>query len=94
MIRRRSKRMAVAQLKERMDARFEAVNKRFEAVDKRFDEQRIQIDAGFGSMHDKLNAILRALNTRDDHQQQIVDEHEERLRDLEAWRRTTRDTVR
>jgi hypothetical protein len=87
MIRRRSTRMTVAQLKERMDARFEA-------VDKRFDEQRIQIDAGFSSMHDKLNAILRALNTRDDHQQQIVDEHEERLRDLEAWRRTTRDNAR
>ena len=85
--------MTVAHLKERMDQRFKAVDKRFKAVDRRFDEQRIRIDAGFSSLHDKLNAILRALKAWDDHQQQIIDEHEERLRELETWR-TTRNGVR
>ena len=42
------------------------------------------MDTGFGSLHDKLNAILRALTTRDDHQQHIIEEHEKRLRDLET----------
>jgi hypothetical protein len=63
MIRNRSRRMTVAQLKERMDARFKAADKRFDAVDERFDRLTARIDAGFHSMHDKLNAILRALNT-------------------------------
>jgi chromosome segregation ATPase len=114
MILNRSGRMTVAQLKQRMDARFktvdqrfaavderfEAVDKRFDAVDKRFDvidtrfdRLTAKMDVGFSSLHDKLNAILRALNTKDDHQQQAIDEHEERLRDLETWRRTPRDIV-
>jgi uncharacterized protein YdcH (DUF465 family) len=42
-------------------------------------------------LHDKLNAILRVLKARDDHQQEIFDEHEDRLSDLETWRRATRD---
>ena len=82
MIRRRSRRMTVAQLKERMDARFTAVDHRFEvdqrfdAVDKRFDQLTVRMDAGFSSMHDKLNAILQVLTTRDDHPQKILNEHE------------------
>ena len=60
--------MTVAQLKERMDARFNAVDrrfnaidKRFEAVDQRFDQLAVRMDVGFRSMHDKLNVILLAL---------------------------------
>ena len=115
MIRRRSRRMTVAQLKERMDARFtavdqrfeavdqrfdavdqrfEALDRRFDAVDKRFDQLTVRMDAGFSSMHDTLNAILQVLTTRDDHQQEILNEHEDRLRDLETWRRRTHDSVR
>lgn len=75
MIRRPGKRMTVAQLKQQMD--------------RRFDQQRVRLDAGFSSMNDKLSAILQTLKTTDDHQQQILDEHDERLRDLETWRRTT-----
>jgi hypothetical protein len=58
MIRNRSRRMTVGQLKERIDARFKAVDKRFDTVDKRFDRLTIRIDAGFSSMHDELNAML------------------------------------
>ena len=65
--------MTVAELNERMDAGF--------------NDQRARIDAGFSSMNDKLSAILSSLRTKDDHQQEILNEHEERLKDLEAWRR-------
>lgn len=80
MIRASGRRMTVAQLKQQMD--------------RRFDEQRVRMDAGFSSLHDKLNAILRTLNAKDDNQQEVLDEHEERLRDLETWRRTTGESVR
>ena len=60
-------------------------------IDRRFDEQRVRLDAGFTSLHDKLNAILRTLKSKDDNQQEVLDEHEERLRDLATWRRSTRD---
>ena len=72
--------MTVAHLKERMDAGF--------------NDQRVRIEAGFSSMNDKLNAILFALRAKDDHQQEILNEHEERLKDLEAWRRTPQDIDR
>ncbi len=93
--------MTVAQLTERMDARFKAVDKRFKMVDKRFDavDERFdrltaRMDAGFLSLHDKLNAILRALNATDDNQQKILHEHEHRLNDLEASRPRRQDTAR
>ena len=83
--------MTVAHLKERMDQRFKAVDQRFHAVDRRFDTVDVRfdrltarMDAGFSSLHDKLNAILQALSTTDDHQQKILNEHEDRLEDLEA----------
>lgn len=72
--------MTVAQLKERMDAGF--------------NDQRVRIDAGFSSMNDKLNAILSSLRAKDDNQQQILDEHDERLKDLEAGRRTPQGPAR
>ena len=94
MIRHRSRRMTVAHLKERMDARFKAVDQRFDAVDERFARLSARMDGGFATMHDKLSAMIRVLKSRDDHQQQIIDEHEERLRELETWQRTTRNDVR
>ena len=108
MIRHRSRRMTVAQLTERMDARFrvvdkrfrmvdkrfEAVDHRFDAIDERFDRLTARMDAGFLSLHDKLNAILRALNATDDNQQKIRHDHENRLRDLEASRPRRHDTAR
>lgn len=77
MIRTPGKRMTVAQLKQQMD--------------RRFDEQRVRIDAGFSSLHDKLNAILLILDKKSDHYFKILHEHDERLSDLETWRRTARD---
>jgi hypothetical protein len=94
MIRHRSGRMTVGQLKERMDARFKAVDRRFDAVDRRFDQMNGKMDAGFSSLHDKLNAILQILDKKSDHHFKILNEHEERLGDLETWRRTTRDIPR
>jgi len=93
--------MTVAHLNERMDARFKAVDKRFEAVDKRFeavdqgfDQLTVRMDAGFRSMHDKLDklgAVLQSLDKKSDHHFNILNEHDERLSDLESWRRTTRN---
>ena len=79
--------MTVAQLKERMDARFKAVDrrftavdKRFDAVDKRFDRLTARMDAGFSSMHDKLNAILNILDKKYRHHEKVLTEHDRRLR--------------
>ena len=93
--------MTVAHLNERIDARFkvvdrrfDAVDKRFEAVDQRFDQLTVRMDAGFRSMHDKLDklsAVLQNLDNKSDHHFKILNEHEERLGDLETWRRTTRN---
>ena len=93
--------MTVAQLKERMDQRFNAVDKRFKAVDRRFDtvdarfdRLTARMDAGFSAMNDKLSEILRILDDKYKHHHKIVTDHEERLQDLEAWRRTKHDTAR
>jgi hypothetical protein len=94
MIRNRSRRMTVVQLKERMDTRFKAVDKRFDAADSHLERLDGKMDAGFNSVHDNLNAILRALQATDDNQPQILNEHEHRLRDLEASRPARPDTAR
>ena len=75
-----------------VDKRFNAVDKRFEAVDKRFDWLTVRMDAGFSSMHDKMNAILRVLDDKYEHHRTVLNTHEDRLQDLEDWRRTTRHT--
>ena len=92
--------MTVAQLKERMDQRFTSVDKRFKAVDRRFDSvdarfDRLtaRMDAGFSSMNDKLSAILRILDEKYTHHHKIVTNHEDRLQDLETWRRAKKDTA-
>jgi len=87
MIPARSKRMTVSHLKEQMDRRFKTVHQRFDAIDDRFDRLTSTMDAGFASLHDKMNSILRALTNQDHHQQDLLNEHEERLRDLERWQR-------
>jgi hypothetical protein len=56
--------MTVAQLKQSMDRRFDAVN-------------------------EKLDAILASLQLTVEHHDQVVHEHDRRIDDLEAWRRTT-----
>ena len=82
--------MTVAHLKERMDGRFKAVDKRFDAVDQRFDavdtrfdQMTARMDADFRSIGDKLNTILTVVDRHYRHQQKILDEHDDRLKDLE-----------
>jgi hypothetical protein len=91
MIRTPGKRMTVLQLKQQMDRRFDEQGRRFDEQGRRFDEQSVRMGAGFSSLHDKLNAILQILDRKSDHHFEILHEHEERLSDLETWRRTTRD---
>jgi len=77
-----------------VDRRFDTVDKRFELVDARFDRLTARMDAGFVSMHDKLNAILRILDDKYQHHHKILGNHEDRLTDLETWRRAPQDTAR
>jgi septation ring formation regulator EzrA len=97
MIRNRSRRMTIAQLEERMDTRFKAVDTRFDAIDKRFDatdSRASALDRKLDSIGDKLDAIAKRIDDKLDGHFQILHEHEERFRDLETWRRTTRDIAR
>lgn len=80
MIRNRSGRMTIAQLKQRMDARFNTVDRRFNAVDKRFD-----------ALGKKLDEHLESITLLLKHHDQVVDEHEKRLNDLEGGRRAPRN---
>jgi flagellar capping protein FliD len=92
MIRRA--RMTIAYLKKRMDGRFKtqrrdtnrrfaAVDRRFDAVDERLDRMSARMDTRFDSMSDKLSAILRILETKYQHHDHILHEHERRIKDLE-----------
>ena len=77
-----------------VDKRFDAVDKRFVQVDKRFHHLNAKMDAGLRSMHDKLDkltAVLQNLDNKSDHHFKILNEHDERISDLETWRRTTRN---
>ena len=80
MIRNPGKRMTVAQLKQQMD--------------RRFDQQSARMDTRFDSVSEKLDAIFLSLKRMDDHHQQILTEHDNRLTDLETWRRTSQDIAR
>lgn len=80
MIRGSSKRMTVARLAQRIDRRFDAVDKRFDRVDQRF----AAIERGLISIGDKLDSITRRLVGRLQDHYKILDEHDERLKDLEA----------
>ena len=86
--------MTVAQLKKHMDNRFKTVerrtNRRFAAVDARFDGIDARLDrtdarmaVGFESLDAKFDALFRMLKDEQDHHSSIVDNHEERLKDLE-----------
>ena len=65
-----------------VDKRFDAVDRRFDAVDKRFDWLTVRMDAGFSSMHDKMNAILRVLDDKYEHNRTVLNTHEDRIQDL------------
>jgi hypothetical protein len=91
MIRNSSKRMTVAQLKQRVDKRFNAVDKRFDEVGRRFDdlEARVirRIDIRFESISHKLDSIAISIDLKLKHHTKIVGEHEARLKELEGRHR-------
>ena len=95
----RSLRMTVASLKQSMDRRFTrlerrihrqfvSVDKRFAAVDRRFYdlEARLtaRIDMCFESQSEKIDAVLTQTTAMRDQFVRVADEHEFRIRDLEA----------
>jgi hypothetical protein len=96
MIPARSKRMTVAQLKERMDARFKSADKRFDAVDKHFDAIDKRFDAleayfrqlfrSMESLGQKVETNRRAIKAGFEHQAKVLHEHDGRITDLEPPR--------
>jgi ribosomal protein L44E len=90
MIPDRTTRMTVARLKQRMDSRFNAVDRRFSAVDRRFDavDRRFDaVDRRFDSIEKKLDVILATVKAQYEHHSRILDEHHDRISDLESRRR-------
>jgi hypothetical protein len=119
MIPARSRRMTVAQLKERMDARFKTVDKRFDAVDKRFDAVDKRFDAvdrrfdavdkrfvaverrfdaleghfarlflSLESLSQQVASSKRTMKAAFDHHSKVLDEHDDRIKEVEASRKT------
>jgi hypothetical protein len=80
-------RMTVAQLKKYMDNRFNTterrLKRRFAGVDARFDRTDARVATRFDSLDAKFDALFRLLKDKQDHHTRIVDNHEDRLKDLE-----------
>jgi hypothetical protein len=73
-----------------VDARFEAVDRRFDAIDARFGSMEAAIERRFAqtdrkveSLGEKLDRIAGILDNKCRHQQQALDEHEDRIKDIE-----------
>jgi hypothetical protein len=86
----------VRRLERRMDERFGTVESRLGAVESRLDgvesrlggvESRLgRVERGVDSLGEKLDYIAGILNGKFDKHERVVNEHEDRLRDLEAAR--------
>jgi len=97
MIPNRSKRMTIAQLKERMDsrfratdarsdARFDTVDARLEAINARFDSLDAQFRRLFRSVESlaqKVGSNTQGLTDGLKHCDRVLSEHDKRIRDLE-----------
>jgi hypothetical protein len=77
--------MTIVQLKKQMDRRFRAVDVRFKAIDRRFDG----VDRRFDSLEDKLDAMMRYLRSQLGHLTDVVDNHEQRIQELERTKPTS-----
>jgi hypothetical protein len=66
-----------------VDGRLDAMDARFDAIDARFDRTDARMAVGFESLDAKFDALFRILKDEQDHHTRIVDDHEERLKDLE-----------
>lgn len=88
--------MTVAQLKERMDARFKAVDRRFDAVDRRFNAVDRRFDAleahfqrlflSLESLGQQVAANKRSMKEGFDHHTKVLNEPDARITDLEPPR--------
>ena len=74
--------MTVAQLKERMDARFNAVDRRLEALEAHFRRLFHSMD----SLGQNVEANRRAMKTGFEHHEKVLSEHNRRITDLEPPR--------
>jgi hypothetical protein len=92
MIRRA--RMTIAHLQKRMDVRFKTLDRRlsrrfasvgarFDGIDARLDRMDRHMDARFDSMGAKLDALVLTVKDGQEHLTRIVNNHEDRLNDLE-----------
>jgi chromosome segregation ATPase len=66
-----------------VEARLAGLEGRFDAMDARLDRTDARMAAGFESLDAKLDALFRMLKDEHDHHTRVVDNHEDRLRDLE-----------
>ena len=73
-----------------IDRRFKAVDQRFDAVDRRLNDMEASLRAQIGgvarqieSLGDKMGTMIRILDETVKEQGRALDEHEERLKDLE-----------
>jgi hypothetical protein len=79
-----------SRLSREMNARFTGVDRRLEAVDRRLNDMEAALRVEIGgiarqieSLGDKLGAMIRVLDGTVKEQGRTLDEHEERLKDLE-----------
>jgi chromosome segregation ATPase len=79
---------------EQVDTRFTQVDRRFEQVDARFDRLEARMQAGFESVHDQINAVMRVMSANHTEYLRHFDLIEKRLQDLEEWRRRSEHSGR
>jgi uncharacterized membrane-anchored protein YhcB (DUF1043 family) len=85
MLPARSKRMTVAQIKDRMDRRFKAVDQRFDVVDERFDTLEARFRRLFihlESLSQQVAPNKRTMDAAFEHQSTVLEEHDDRITDL------------
>lgn len=70
-----------------MDQRFESIDKRFEAMDQRLDSRFATFERRLVSLNEKLDSIVRRFDDDMKGHWKILNEHEDRLKDLEAAER-------
>jgi hypothetical protein len=66
-----------------IDKRFDAIDKRLAAVDERFDRLTARMDARFDSLTEKLDAMINSAANHYRHYDRLLNEHEDRITDLE-----------
>ena len=60
----------------------------------RMDQRFTDVDRRLDAIGDKLDSIANRLDGKTDGHFKILHEHEDRIQDLETWRRAKTDTAR